>query len=245
MPPMLSATGLSRRFGAVVALDAVSIAIDEGECVALVGESGSGKSTLLRAFNRLTEPDAGEVRVAGTDVRALDAVALRRGIGYVPQEGGLLPHWSVVRNVALVPWLTGRTDAEAAAVRALDLVGLPAAEFGARWPHQLSGGQRQRVAMARALAAEPSVVLLDEPFGALDAITRGDLQQMFLDLRTRTRVAALLVTHDLREAFLLADRVAVMRAGRIEQVGPPADLIDRPGTPYVRELLHRAWQGAR
>jgi ABC-type proline/glycine betaine transport system ATPase subunit len=151
----------------------------------------------------------------------------------------------VLRNASLVPWLLGRADAEAAAVRALDLVGLPAAAFGARWPHQLSGGQRQRVAMARALAAEPRVVLLDEPFGALDAITRGDLQQMFLDLRTRTGVAALLVTHDLREAFLLADRVAVMRAGRIEQVGPPADLVDRPATPYVRELLDRAWQGAR
>jgi osmoprotectant transport system ATP-binding protein len=211
-----------------------------GECVALVGESGSGKSTLLRTFNRLTEPDAGSVRVDGEDVRAVDAVALRRRIGYVPQDGGLLPHWSVLRNAALVPWLAAAGDAEAAGGRALDLVGLPAREFGSRWPHELSGGQRQRVAMARALAASPRIVLLDEPFGALDAITRSDLQQMFLALRRRTGIAALLVTHDLNEACLLADRIAVMRAGRIEQDATPHALMQTPGTPYVAQLLERA-----
>jgi osmoprotectant transport system ATP-binding protein len=237
---VLSATNVVRRFGAVAALDGVSLEVHGGECVALVGESGSGKSTLLRAFNRLTEPDAGTVQVAGEDVRSVDAVALRRRIGYVPQDGGLMPHWSVLRNAALVPWLSEQADAEAAATRALDLVGLPAGEFGRRWPHQLSGGQRQRVAMARALAASPTIVLLDEPFGALDAITRSDLQQMFLALRQRTGIAALLVTHDLHEAYLLADRIAVMRAGRIEQDATPRALVGAPATPYVAQLLERA-----
>jgi osmoprotectant transport system ATP-binding protein len=208
--------------------------------VALVGESGSGKSTLLRAFNRLTDLDAGTVRVEGDDVRSVDAVKLRRRIGYVPQDGGLLPHWSALRNAALVPWLDDQPEPDAAGARALDLVGLPAADFGSRWAHQLSGGQRQRVAMARALAAGPRIVLLDEPFGALDAITRSDLQQMFAALRQRTGIAALLVTHDLHEACLLADRIAVMRAGRVEQDAAPGVLVQSPATPYVAQLLERA-----
>jgi osmoprotectant transport system ATP-binding protein len=242
--PALSATGLVRRFGAVTALDGVSLVVHPGECVALVGESGSGKSTLLRAFNRLTDPDAGTVHVDGDDVRGLDAVSLRRRIGYVPQDGGLLPHWTVLRNVALVPWLCGVRDADVVAAGALDLVALPAAAFGARWPRELSGGQRQRVAIARALAPRPRIVLLDEPFGALDAITRNDLQQMFLGLRARMAVAALLVTHDLHEACLLADRIVVMRAGRVEQDAAPGALVRSPATPYVAELLARARVGA-
>jgi osmoprotectant transport system ATP-binding protein len=238
--PVLSAAGVSRHFGAVVALDDVSLEVRAGECVALVGESGSGKSTLLRTFNRLTDVDAGTVRVGGEDVRGVDAVALRRRIGYVPQDGGLLPHWTVLRNAGLVPWLIGDVDADGAATRALASVGLSRGSFGGRWPHQLSGGQRQRVAIARALAARPTIVLLDEPFGALDAITRSDLQQMFATLRQETGIAALLVTHDLHEAALLADRVAVMRAGRIEQVAAAGELMARPATPYVAELLARA-----
>jgi osmoprotectant transport system ATP-binding protein len=239
MAALLSATGVERRFGAVTALAGVSMDVQPGECVALVGESGSGKSTLLGAFIRLTD-GAGRLTVDGQDVRQLDPVALRRQVGYVPQDGGLLPHWTVARNVALVPWLLGRADAAAAAHRALDLVGLAPDAFGDRWPHQLSGGQRQRVAIARALAAEPRIVLLDEPFGALDAITRSDVQAMFADLRRRTHVAALLVTHDLHEAFLLADRIAVMRAGAIEQLATPQALLEAPATPYVAALLERA-----
>ena len=240
---VLSASEVVRRFGSVIALGGVSLGVRAGECVALVGESGSGKSTLLRTFNRLTDPESGAVRVGGEDVRAMDAVALRRRIGYVPQDGGLLPHWTVLRNVALVPWLLGQDDAESVAAGALEKVGLPAAAYGRRWPHQLSGGQRQRVAIARALAAAPRIVLLDEPFGALDAITRGDLQQMFAALRAESGIATLLVTHDLHEAFLLADRVAVMRAGRIEQDAPPDTLVAAPATPYVAELLARARVG--
>jgi osmoprotectant transport system ATP-binding protein len=239
-PPVLMAEGVSRRFGAVVALDGVTLDVRRGECVALIGESGSGKSTLLRCFNRLTDPDAGRVLVDGADAAGLDPIALRRRVGYVPQEGGLLPHWRVRRNVALVPWLRGETGSEASADRALRLVGLEPGTFGGRWPGQLSGGQRQRIAVARALASEPDVVLLDEPFGALDAITRADLQSTFHELRSQLRLSALLVTHDLSEAFLLADRVAVMRAGAIEQVAPPAELLAGPATEYVETLLRRA-----
>jgi osmoprotectant transport system ATP-binding protein len=224
----------------VVALDGISLRVERGSCVALIGESGSGKSTLLRCFNRLTEPDAGRVLVDGEDVARLDPIALRRRVGYVPQDGGLLPHWRVRRNVALVPWLRGDEAPLARADHALGLVGLEPAAFADRWPGELSGGQRQRVAVARALAAEPDVVLLDEPFGALDAITRADLQEAFRALRETLRVTAVLVTHDLHEAFLLADRIAVMRSGRIEQVASPDELLGGPATEYVAALLDRA-----
>jgi osmoprotectant transport system ATP-binding protein len=236
----LAAREVSKRYGAVTALDRVSLEVRRGECVALIGESGSGKTTLLRCFNRLSDPDEGVVMVDGEDVAVLDPVTLRRRVGYVPQEGGLLPHWRVRRNVALVPWLRGLPAAPVLADRALGLVGLEPASVGERWPRELSGGQRQRVAVARALAARPDIVLLDEPFGALDAITRADLQGTFLDLRRELALTTLLVTHDLAEAFLLADRVAVMHLGRVEQVAPPAELRTAPATPYVRALLARA-----
>jgi len=236
----LQAIEVVKRFGPITALDHVSLDIGAGECLALIGESGSGKTTLLRCFNRLTQPDEGQVLVAGVDVARTDPVRLRRTIGYVPQDGGLLPHWRVQRNVALVPWLRGEDDAGARAERALELVGLAPADFAQRWPRELSGGQRQRVAVARALAHRPDVVLLDEPFGALDAITRADLQSTFLQVRRELGFTAVLVTHDIAEAFLLADRAAVLRAGRLEQVDAPARLRAAPATPYVAELLRRA-----
>src|SRR5437868_7849847 len=160
-PVALAARCVSKRFGDVIALDNISIEIPPGSCVALVGESGSGKSTLLRCFNRLVDPDSGVVCVDGADVRTTDPVQLRRRIGYVPQDGGLLPHWRVQRNVELVLRLTGDPNAAERAAKALALVGLEPERFGARWPRELSGGQRQRVAIARALAAEPTVMLLD------------------------------------------------------------------------------------
>ena len=236
----LAARGVSKRFGPVAALDDVSLEVRRGECVALIGESGSGKTTLLRCFNRLTDPDAGVVLVDETDAARIDPVALRRRVGYVPQESGLLPNWRVRRNAALVPWLRGASDAEAQGDRALELVGLDPASLGPRWPRELSGGQRQRVAVARALAGQPDIVLLDEPFGALDAITRADLQGTVIELRHRLRFTALLVTHDLAEAFLLAERVAVMHLGRIEQVATPEELRRSPATAYVEALLARA-----
>jgi osmoprotectant transport system ATP-binding protein len=238
--PILSATALVKRYDAVLALDGVSLDVAPGECVALVGESGSGKTTLLRSFNRLVDPDQGHVDVDGRPLASLDPVTLRRQIGYVPQDGGLLPHWTVLRNASLVPWLCGHSEAADAGRAALVRVGLDADAFGRRYPHELSGGQRQRVAIARALAASPRLVLLDEPFGALDAITRADVQTMFDVLRRETHVAALLVTHDLHEAVRLADRIAVMRAGRIEQCAPACDLVDGPATSYVTDLFERS-----
>jgi osmoprotectant transport system ATP-binding protein len=239
-PAAFAANEITKRYGAVDALAGVILAVAPGECMALVGESGSGKTTLLRMFNRMVEPDGGSVRVDGTDVRGLDPVRLRRGIGYVPQEGGLLPHWRVLRNAALVPWLEGRDDAESAARAALELVGLSADTFANRWPGELSGGQRQRVAIARALAGQPRHLLLDEPFGALDAITRADLRDAFVRLRSELTITTLLVTHDLAEAALLGDRIAVLRAGRVEQVGVPEEVFTRPATEYIDRLVDRA-----
>lgn len=239
-PPSLEARDVSKHYGEVVALDGISLRVEPGECVALVGESGSGKTTLLRTFNRLVDPDGGEVRVGDRDVRGRDPVDLRRGIGYVQQEGGLLPHWTVLRNAALVPMLQGLDRPEERARDALVRAGLSPEEFAHRWPRELSGGQRQRVAIARALAAHPGTILLDEPFGALDALTRAELQGSFDELRRSLGATTLLVTHDLHEAVALADRVAVLRSGRLEQVDPPERLRGAPATPYVRELLERA-----
>jgi osmoprotectant transport system ATP-binding protein len=236
----LALSAISKKYDAIVALDNVSLDVAPGEWVAIVGESGSGKTTLLRTINRLVEPDSGSVSVNGTDVRNLDVFELRRSIGYVPQDGGLMPHWRVARNVALVPALSRMPDAGERAIEALRTVGFDPGEIASRWPHELSGGQRQRVAMARALAASPSCMLLDEPFGALDAITRSELQQAFRRIRDAAAFTSVLVTHDLREAFFLADRIAVMRSGRIEQVAPPGELRELPATPYVVRLLEHA-----
>jgi osmoprotectant transport system ATP-binding protein len=231
-----------KRYGAVEALGGVSLCVRSGEAVALVGESGSGKTTLLRLFNRMLSPDAGRVLVRGRDVAVVDAVLLRREIGYVQQEGGLLPHWTVRRNAGMVPWLRGASMQESGrqADAALALVGLEPERFGERWPRELSGGQRQRVAVARALAARPATILLDEPFGALDAITRADLQEMLVALRVRLELTLVLVTHDLHEAIRLADRIAVLRQGRLEQIATPADLLRAPASEYVERLLERS-----
>ena len=240
MPSSLAARNVSHRFGDILALDDVSLEVSPGTATALVGESGSGKTTLLRCFNRLVEPREGDVLVGGRDVRQQDEIELRRGIGYVQQHGGLIPHWRVLKNVELVPRLRGDKDVDALAREALELVGLPPTEFGDRFPHELSGGQRQRVALARSIAARPEVILLDEPFGALDAISRADLQAAFDGLRRKLHVTTLLVTHDLAEAARLADDVVVMRRGRIEQRGPMSALVNAPATEYVARLIERA-----
>lgn len=231
---------IHKSFGETVAVAGVSLHVRAGECVALVGESGSGKTTLLRTVNRLIEPDSGQVVLNGKPVRELDAVQVRRSVGYVPQDGGLLPHWRVQRNVALVPALLAASDADGSAREALTLVGLEAAQFGNRWPHELSGGQRQRVAIARALAARPSFLLLDEPFSALDALTRAELQEAFVQVRRQTAVSSLLVTHDLSEAARLGDRIAVLRRGQLEQIGTAREVVKAPATSYVRDLVQRA-----
>jgi osmoprotectant transport system ATP-binding protein len=239
-PAAFAVIDVRKAYGGVVALDGVSLTVAAGECLAIVGESGSGKTTLLHLLNRLVEPDAGRVLAEGEDVAGRDPVALRRRIGYVPQTGGLLPHWRVLRNVALVPWLEKHADPERAARAALELVGLSPDTFAERRPAELSGGQRQRVAIARALAAQPRYLLLDEAFSALDAITRGDVHDAFLNVRRRVPVTTLLVTHDVREAVVLADRMAVLRRGRIEQIGPTREVVSTPSTPYVAELIRRS-----
>jgi len=240
MTAALRIEGITKRWSSTItALDNVSLDIKSGECVALIGESGSGKTTLLRTINRMVEPDSGVIWFNDRQTAELNPVTLRRQMGYVPQDGGLLPHWRVRRNVALVPWLLGQNGSDLAD-RALNLVGLEPATFAARWPSDLSGGQRQRVAIARALAATPQVLLLDEPFGALDAITRAELQDAFRDLRRRLGATAILVTHDLREAIELADRIAVMHQGHVEQYAPPGELLATPATEYVSTLFERA-----
>jgi len=221
------------------AVDGVSFTIDEGECVVFVGPSGCGKTTTLKLVNQLLAPTSGRIFVGGQDIAARDPIALRRGIGYVIQDVGLLPHMTVIENVGLVPRLLGwpRPRILERARELLDLVGLPPVEFAAKRPHQLSGGQRQRVGVARALAADPPVILMDEPFGALDPVTRAQLQDEFLRLRTRVRKTILFITHDIDEAVRLGDRIAVMRAGQIAQLAPPAEVLRRPADEFVRQFV--------
>ena len=236
---MLELRQATKLYGDTVALAPVDLQVEAGETLALIGESGSGKSTLIRLFNRLIEPSGGEVILGGRSSLGLDPVELRRHIGYVQQDGGLLPHWTVRRNVELVPellgWSSDRRRQRSAEL--LAAVGLEVETYGHRYPLELSGGQRQRVAFARALAGDPDLVLLDEPFGALDAITRAELHEQFLELKNRFAKTTILVTHDLAEAFKLADRVGVLKSGRLVQIGTRAELIGEPDDPYVERLL--------
>jgi len=219
-------------------LDALSLAVEEGETLAVIGRSGSGKTTALKLVNALLMPTMGEVRVAGRATTAWDAIRLRRRTGYVIQEMGLFPHLTVARNVGLVPELEGWPPERIGqrVEELLALVGLPAAEFAGRYPHQLSGGQRQRVGVARALAADPPLLLLDEPFGALDPITRAELQREFRALQARLKKTAIFVTHDMREAALVGDRIAVVAGGRLRAVATP-EALRESRDPEVRALV--------
>jgi len=225
--------------GGVQALRGVSLRVSEGETVALVGESGSGKTTLLKCFNRMVRPSGGRVEVDRTSVDAVAVEDLRRSIGYVQQDGGLLPHWSVRENIELVPWLLDwpRERRVARSRELLELVGLDPASFADRRPSALSGGQRQRVAFARALAADPRVLLLDEPFGALDPVLRTELQDEVARWQRDLHKTTLLVTHDMAEALRLGDRVVVLRDGAVQQQASAAELRAAPANGYVRALL--------
>jgi osmoprotectant transport system ATP-binding protein len=230
---------VSKRFGAARAVDEVSLRVGSGETVVLIGPSGCGKTTTLKMINRLVEPDAGTVRVRGQDVRTLDPVALRRSVGYVIQQVGLFPHMTVEANVTIVLRLLGRDPARrrARAGELLELVGLPAAEFLERYPRQLSGGQQQRVGVARALAADPDIVLMDEPFGAVDPITRKQLQRELRRIQAEVRKTIVFVTHDLGEAFGLADRIVVMDRGAVRQDGTPRELLFAPADGFVTRFV--------
>jgi len=232
----LRLTGIAKRFGATRAIDGVDLAVARGSFVALVGASGSGKSTLLKTINRLVEPDEGMVLFEGQDVRALPAPALRRRIGYVFQSIGLFPHMSVGENVAIGPHLAGAPIAPERIVELLDLVELEP-EHAARMPHELSGGQRQRVGVARALAGEPQLLLMDEPFGALDPVTRDALGRKVRELHERLGLTTLMVTHDMAEALLLAERVLVMSAGRIVADETPRALLAGAGGAEAQALV--------
>ncbi|MGA2094839.1 MAG: ATP-binding cassette domain-containing protein [Candidatus Acidiferrum sp.] len=205
----------------------ISLAISHSETLVLLGRSGSGKTTLLKLINRMLAPSQGQVLVEGRATTDCDAIRLRRGIGYVIQEAGLFPHFTVAQNIALVPslekWDHARTVARVEEL--LRLVGLNPAEFSSRKPRELSGGQRQRVGVARALAADPPILLMDEPFGALDPVTRAELQREFSALASRLKKTIVFVTHDIREALLLASRIALMEAGRLVAVAPPQDFL--------------------
>jgi osmoprotectant transport system ATP-binding protein len=227
-------------------LDRVSFAVEEGTTTALLGRSGSGKTTLLRTVNRMVEPTAGDILVNGRSVRGYDLIELRRGIGYVIQETGLFPHITVERNVAVVPEISGakRSESRERGHELLSGVGLDPATFAHRYPHQLSGGQRQRVGLARALAAEPPILLMDEAFGALDPLTRAEMQDMLRELLARFRKTVLLITHNLDEALYLASRIVLLDKGRLIASVDAADFLSC-SHPEVEEYVRAFRRGER
>ncbi len=227
MPPAIEFRNVRYQLGAHIILDNLNLSIAPGETLILFGRSGSGKTSALKLINRLYEPTAGEILVHGQSTTATDPIALRRKIGYVIQETGLFPHFTVERNVTLVPhlenWPKDRVRARTKEV--LQIVGLDAAQFAQRYPHELSGGQRQRAGVARALAADPPTLLMDEPFGALDPLTRAEIQREFQQLQRALAKTIVFVTHDLREAFLLGTRIALLDAGKLTGIYTPKEFM--------------------
>lgn len=240
---MIVLNELTKRFdgGRSYAVNKLSLQVEEGETVVLLGSSGCGKTTTLKMINRLIEPTSGTIEVDGRDVHAHDVLSLRRSIGYVFQGIGLFPHMSIEENVSLVPRLLGwpKTRRRERSRELLDLVRLEPGTYANRYPAELSGGQQQRVGVARALAADPDYLLMDEPFGALDALTRESLQQEVLQLKARLKKTIIFVTHDIFEALTLADRIAIMHRGDLLQVGTKEDVLLRPETDFVRDLFRR------
>ena len=244
---MIELEHVSKRYGESLTIDDISLAVGEGEFCVIIGSSGAGKSTLLRMINQLVPHSAGSIRVAGRDVRELELAELRRGMGYVIQSIGLFPHWTVARNIGAVPQLIGwpsRRIRERAA-ELLAMLALDPGEFLQRYPHQLSIGQQQRVGIARALAAEPRVLLMDEPFGALDPITRETLQSTMQQIHHASRTTIVFVTHDIDEALRLATRVAVLEHGKLVQLATPHQLLTAPANDFVRDLVGRTDLGVK
>jgi len=226
------------------AVSDVSVKISEGEIVTILGTSGCGKTTLLKMVNRIYEPDDGEILFFGEQVKNMNPVELRRKIGYVIQQVGLFPHMTIGENIATVPKILGwsKPKIEERVDELLELVKLPSAEFKKRYPQQLSGGQQQRVGLARALAADPVMMLLDEPFGAIDAITRKSLQDELLSIHHKFGKTFLFVTHDIREAFRLADRVLIMDSGKVQQFDTPSEIRLSPSCEFVKQLVDSAYE---
>lgn len=243
---MIEFRGVSRAFNGKAAVKDLSLQVAEGEFCVLLGTSGSGKSTTLKMVNRLVEFDSGDIRFAGESIRQLNARTLRRRMGYAIQSIGLFPHWTVQKNIATVPELLGwpRAQINERIAALLALLNLDA-QLLKRYPHQLSGGQQQRVGVARALAADPEVLLMDEPFGALDPVTRGALQQEMLRIHRLSGRTIVLVTHDIDEALTLADRIVLMDNGGIVQQGRPVELLTRPENDFVRDFFGRTEMGVR
>lgn len=236
---MITLRDVTKRYGEVTAVDGVSFEVPSGEVCVLIGPSGCGKTTTLRMINRLIEPTAGTIEIDGQDVMGARPEELRRHIGYVIQSVGLFPHLTVAENVATVPKLLGweKKRYEPKVRELLGIVGLPPAEYAGKYPRQLSGGQAQRVGVARALAADPPLLLMDEPFGAVDPITRERLQAEFARIQRELKKTVIFVTHDVDEAIKLADRIALMRSGRLEQYDAPETLLDHPASKFVHDFM--------
>ncbi len=226
------------------AIEDISLSVHDGETLVLLGSSGCGKTTLLKLINRLLEPTSGTIELDGEDIAGKDAISLRRKIGYVFQEIGLFPHMTVEENVSIVPRLLGWPSVERRerAHLLLETVGLDPKVYARRFPDELSGGQQQRLGVARALAADPGYLLMDEPFGALDALTRDSLQQEMLSLKEKLGKTIIFVTHDIFEALTLGDRIAVLHAGHLEQIGTKSEILQSPSTDFVRELFAKPAQ---
>lgn len=242
---MIELSDVVKDYGGRLVVDQISLSVPRGSFCVLVGGSGSGKSTILKLINRLLPPSAGAIRVDGSDVSTIAPEALRRRIGYVIQSVGLFPHWTVADNIAAVPRLLGWPKAHVAdrVESLLGLLQLDPATYRGKFPHQLSGGQQQRIGVARALAADPDILLMDEPFGALDPLTRADLRDELVRLHAATGKTIVFVTHDMEEALALADLLVVLREGRIAQSGPPLDIVARPASPFVRDFIGQSARG--
>lgn len=239
---MIDFREVSKRYPAGWAVRRASFTVERGELFVLLGESGSGKTTLLKMVNRLIEPTEGRIFIDGKDARGADPVTLRRSIGYVIQQVGLLPHWSVGENIAMVPRLLGWTETaiEARVAELLGMIGLGGGRYRDAMPDELSGGQRQRVGLARALAARPGVLLMDEPLGAVDPLLRRGLQREIGRIHRQLGLTTMMVTHDLVEGLTLADRAAVLRGGEVLQIGTPSELLRSPAHEYVADLMQVA-----
>lgn len=237
--PMIEFIDVRKSYSDRAALNGVTLHVPEGELCVLLGPSGCGKTTLLRTVNRLVAPTSGRVLVEGADVMTQDPVVLRRRIGYAIQSVGLFPHRTVAENIAVTPGLLGMPERKIAerVDEMLAMMKLDAARYRDLYPSELSGGEAQRVGVARALAADPPIMLMDEPFGAIDPLGRAAIRSQFLGLQRTLRKTILFVSHDIAEALFLADRIVLMRNGLVEQQGPAAELIARPATPFVREFL--------